>query len=378
VTLQDMELWRAVRPDSLAIDARTLIRVEFVSIEQRAAAEVVAALPDAAILEGEHLLLAVQEPLGESILAEAVRRAQLLCVSRLAVTAVGERADVMVQRWHARHPALAEVATVTAIPVSVSALAPGLLESARRAGAAIVTLPDERAALAAALHLARRRAVPPGRLVLAVSDLALESAFPPQGGVGIRVVGALTSTLDRDLLADGTRERIARARHAHYVRQRKRDGAAPGDDPSLRPWEELDKSLRATNLAFADRVAGTLDALGAIVVPADIGPLHRPPLDLDDDVLEPLAEREHELWMADKEREGYTYGADRNDDPRVRTHPSLRPYVELSWDEQEKDRSAIRELPTMLAEAGLALAAGPDPADTASPPDPREISDRPV
>ena len=355
VTLQDIELWRAIRPDSLAVDPAAPVRLEFVCTQQRAAVELVGALPDSAFLDREHLLLVVEDPLGEAILAEAVRRAQLLGVQRLAISAVGEDSDELVRRWHARHPLLSEVADVSAIPASVAALAPALLESAQRARAAIVALTDERAALTAALHLARRHAVPPRRLVLAVGDHALEAALPSETGLGIRVVGAVTSTLDRDLLLDGTRERIARARHAHHVRERRAvdGGAAP--DPSMLPWNQLSQPLREANLAFADRVAGVLEVVDGAVVPSDIGPLRRGDLQLDEDVLELLAEREHDLWMAEKERQGYRPGPVRNDGPGDRTHPSMKPYAELSQEEREKDRSSIRELPAILAAAGLAI-----------------------
>lgn len=46
-------------------------------------------------------------------------------------------------------------------------------------------------------------------------------------------------------------------------------------------------------------------------------------------------ERQHALWMADKIRDGWTYGPVK--DVEQKTHPSLRPYNELTIEERRKD-----------------------------------------
>lgn len=46
--------------------------------------------------------------------------------------------------------------------------------------------------------------------------------------------------------------------------------------------------------------------------------------------------QQHQTWMEHKWRDGWTYGATK--DPEAKTHPSLRPYDELSVAERMKDR----------------------------------------
>ena len=57
--------------------------------------------------------------------------------------------------------------------------------------------------------------------------------------------------------------------------------------------------------------------------------------------LEPLAEQiarnVHETWAEGRRRQGWTYGAVRND--KKRTHPCLVPYEQLSEEEKDYDRA---------------------------------------
>ena len=69
------------------------------------------------------------------------------------------------------------------------------------------------------------------------------------------------------------------------------------------------------------------------------------PLDVDDIVLpkevdmlvEAMAKNVHEVWASGRMREGWNYGSKRNDS--LKQHPSLVPYEELTYEEQEYDRA---------------------------------------
>lgn len=353
VVVRDVELWRALNPSALENLANTR-SIEFVSIEQRAAANLIAALPLEAFAERSHLLLVADGTLGEAVVAEAVTRSLALGVT-LTISLLAENAVELVSRWEARNPAMTEVVEIRPVAASVSALAPELLATATSAGAAIVAVPDERVALAAALHLNRRHAVPPGHLVLAVPDQALAETLEDGSIVGIKVVGVLSGTLTRALLVDGTRERIARARHEHYVRERVAEGLAEGSAPALVPWDELPDSLKDSNRAFASRVARVLDELDATVVPRTIGPVDDSWL-RDDELKWRLAEQEHGEWVREQEARGYEFGPERNDGPGALRHPSMVPFEELPESEKQKDFESIEALPSYLAQAGFEVA----------------------
>jgi RyR domain-containing protein len=65
-------------------------------------------------------------------------------------------------------------------------------------------------------------------------------------------------------------------------------------------------------------------------------------------LLEGLAHNAHEIWAQQRLRDGWTYGAHRDDVKR--THPGLVPYENLSESEKEYDRVMVNEtLKTILA-----------------------------
>jgi hypothetical protein len=73
-------------------------------------------------------------------------------------------------------------------------------------------------------------------------------------------------------------------------------------------------------------------------------------VNLDDlqPLLENLARNAHEIWAQQRLRDGWTYGAHRDDVKR--THPCLVPYESLSESEKDYDRIMVNEtLKTILA-----------------------------
>jgi ryanodine receptor 3 len=65
-------------------------------------------------------------------------------------------------------------------------------------------------------------------------------------------------------------------------------------------------------------------------------------------LLEQLAVNVHEAWQRTRLEQGWKHGPERSD--RLKTHPSLVPYAELSEEEKEFDRrTAAETLKTLLA-----------------------------
>ena len=68
------------------------------------------------------------------------------------------------------------------------------------------------------------------------------------------------------------------------------------------------------------------------------------PIDVDhialpdgiDDLIERLAEHNHDIWARQRIAEGWSYGPARND--QTKQHPDLVPYAELPDAEKEYDR----------------------------------------
>ena len=150
----------------------------------------------------------------------------------------------------------------------------------------------------------------------------------------------------------GTREALARAMHENYVREQQAKGDGADANPSLVPWEETEESLKESNRRFADGIGEKLRAAGCVVRPAS-GDSAEVPFQFTDQEIEVLARIEHDRWAADLERDGWRSGPAK--DPVAKQHPLLVSWEELSEDDRDKDRAAVRNLPNMLLDAGFAI-----------------------
>jgi hypothetical protein len=146
-------------------------------------------------------------------------------------------------------------------------------------------------------------------------------------------------------------EAIARARHANYVEEQDARGEAASDNPSLVPWDELPESLQQSNRRFAQGVSEKLDAIGVTAVPGGASDEER--FEFTDDELEMLARMEHDRWAGDLARDGWTPGPEK--DPELKRHPLLVAWDELSEADRDKDRDAVRNVPSTLRSAGYRI-----------------------
>jgi hypothetical protein len=85
------------------------------------------------------------------------------------------------------------------------------------------------------------------------------------------------------------------------------------------------------------------------------------PIDLEDIVLPPqldqlreaIAENIHEVWAAGRIKEGWTYGPVRDD--KLKTHPDLIPYSELTEGEKQYDRETAVNTIKLVIKLGYDL-----------------------
>jgi hypothetical protein len=116
------------------------------------------------------------------------------------------------------------------------------------------------------------------------------------------------------------------------------------------PYEGLIPELKADNQEAAKRIPSVLELVGLSAVrktkPGD------PNEKTDSKVLtilekhiELLSEAEHDGWMEYKQLTGWIRG-DRDSGKKM--HPGLVPYQELTDQEKQKDRDAVRHYPDVL------------------------------
>ncbi len=149
-------------------------------------------------------------------------------------------------------------------------------------------------------------------------------------------------------LPEATRERVARAVHEAYRRERLRVPVT--GDPALADWEDLPGDLRASNLAQADAIGAKVTRVGCVIVPADApGEVAT----LAPGEVEMLAEAEHGRFVAERLLAGWVLGEVR--DVERRTSPYLVEWAVLPEGIRDRDREAVRDIPDRLAEVGLGL-----------------------
>jgi len=77
---------------------------------------------------------------------------------------------------------------------------------------------------------------------------------------------------------------------------------------------------------------------------------------LDSEILElseALAKNTHEVWSENRIKDGWTYGAERDDEKRL--HPCLIPYEELPEEEKEYDRHTSLEALKLITKLGYKI-----------------------
>ncbi len=172
----------------------------------------------------------------------------------------------------------------------------------------------------------------------------------------LHAIAVLEETCRPEVVLGGTFELLARAIHDEYIRTRAREGVAPGSEPSTQPWATLPETLRESNRDQAGHIGVKLRAIDCALVPAtdaadDLAPSS---FSFTDDEIARLAEMEHERWVTDRRRNGWTFAPGDRDVER-KTSPHLAPWADLTEEIREYDRVAVREIPQFLARVGYRI-----------------------
>ncbi|HII99085.1 MAG TPA: PAS domain-containing protein [Methanoregula sp.] len=154
-----------------------------------------------------------------------------------------------------------------------------------------------------------------------------------------------------DIGAAGTHELVARAIHEEYIALQKKAKQTPETNLSMRPWDELPRRLKESNLRQVEDIWRAFHTINcSIALSTDS---REPLFSFTESEVEFLSEREHEQWMAERKRKGWEYGRVRDDQQKI--HDCIIPWEELPEAEREKDRNAVRALPGILAKVYLKI-----------------------
>jgi hypothetical protein len=116
------------------------------------------------------------------------------------------------------------------------------------------------------------------------------------------------------------------------------------------PYAELSEDLKEQNRQNVRDIPIKLASAGYIMIPARS---NDPPFNFPGELLEVLAEAEHERWMQSKLDNGWEYAP--ATDKTKKLLKCLVPWDKLPEEEKEKDRMMVRGIPQILARAGYAI-----------------------
>ena len=311
-----------------------------------------------------HIVVVGLGEMGTRLIVHAARRWRSIPGARgkkLRITAVDRGADAKVALLHERLPRLAGACDLKACRVDLDSAEferAGFLFG--RSGKSDVTgvyvcVGDDAVGLSAALHLRHRlgdRAVP---IVVRTTQEGGVAALLGDGRDeaygSLRVFGLLNLVCRPDVLLAGQNEILARAIHANYVSNRRREGQTVETNHAMVDWEQLPEPLKESNRAQAADICRKLAAIGCDIVP--LTDWDAEPLTFTADEIATLAPGEHERWRKERKAAGWRFGGIRNDERKESTF--LVDYEDLPEDIKEIDRASVRGIPCSLAEIGFAV-----------------------
>jgi hypothetical protein len=139
------------------------------------------------------------------------------------------------------------------------------------------------------------------------------------------------------------REELARFVHSQYRVAQLKPNRKLIDDPALVHWDRLPAALKESDYAQVDDIPNKLAIVGLKLIEGGR------PLVLTDEQIEHLAEVEHGRYNVERLTAGWRLG-----DRHIRrlTSPHLKPWKSLTYDIQEYDREAVRNIGTALLDLG--------------------------
>ncbi|PKO13049.1 MAG: hypothetical protein CVU39_21165 [Chloroflexi bacterium HGW-Chloroflexi-10] len=155
-----------------------------------------------------------------------------------------------------------------------------------------------------------------------------------------------------NLLDQQPRDILAQAFHEAYVR-----GQHPGEplsqpDPAMNTWYGLHPDYKAKNYQQVDHLINLTTEFSYSIAP--LVDWEAISYIFPDDISERMAQREHELWLADHLAEGWRYQPGEKN-LQAKTNPALIEWKDLPENEREKNRNFIRNIPGILGKAGFQL-----------------------
>lgn len=305
--------------------------------------------------------------LGESLFANAIRQwraSGAASAKRLPITLIDRDAQTIAAKLRVRYPGLEKVCDLDPRDMDVDSAdfeQADFLEPDGTNGQparVFVCMDDDSLNLTAALVLDAKDHDHNSTIVVRMAHdgglaVLLKEANSSKKGHfrHLRAFGLLDHACTVDQVLRGTDEILARGIHDNYLRQQLAAGVTRKINPSVVPWKVLPKEFQESNRKQAADIRSKLETVHCVMAPMqDWG---EKLFEFEPEEIDLLARMEHDRWMEEKRQNGWVYAPVRDND--AKKHPCLVPYDELPLDEQEKDISAVSQIPARLAEVGFRI-----------------------
>lgn len=298
---------------------------------------------------------------GRAVVVEASRQWRLRAdggpTKPLQIIVADPTATVTLNELVQRYPFLTTVCDFTPHNSDLLTLLAGDEQSAHP-DIAFICYDDEEVAMKTALTAERFWRGKPRSVVVRLDQLATfrggrgredgDDRLLYEISEGLRVFGVVRAACEPTLIGDDLVERLARAIHDRYLLARRDEGQTLDTNTSLVDWGDLPPELRESNREQARDIGRKLRAIGCTLIPRvreTSGNM------FTDDEIERLAEMEHGRWVDEHRLTGWRYGEER--DAARQLHPGMVDWNDLPDPLRRRDRTAVVELPAILADVGF-------------------------
>ena len=383
----DPQLYALFREQELPVEQVGTFRQEFFNVFDHGARVLLKQYPpfDEIPECHPHPLVIGLGRMGQSLLVHMARswRGRFATTGeRLRVTVLDRDAQRHVESLCLRYPQLGKVCDLRAVSMEIQS--PDFQRAEFLFGPdgvcdvtiAYICLDDDSLGLYTALALRQRiRGTQLPIVVRMAQDTGLAALLrrtpASQGSFqGLYAFGLLDQTCTPELVLGGTHESLARAIHEDYVRRKAQEGHTQATRPSMIPWDQLPERLKESNRQQADHIGAKLAAIGCGIAP--LSDWDAESFSFSPDEVEVMAELEYLRYTQEREPRTRRWCL-----KRARTGAGLpvQPWDDLSEGEKEENRSEVRSIPALLAQAGFEVCRPcrptcpnlPAPAPTATP-----------
>ena len=363
VHVNDESVCDLLEKASLADPSRRSVKFEFFNVNRsgpRALLDTHGTLLSDPATESPQLIVVGSQRLALDLLVESARRWSLRPdrEGRLRAVLVAPDASERCADLKRRYPDISGVSDL--VPCCCDPADPdgsyldlGQVAAHSGPSVAFVCLDDDAAGLRATIRV---REELPEHLAVVVctrghSDVArLLRVVGSDEPLNVKGFALLDQVCRPSVLLNGDRELIAQAIHNEFLRNERLAGRREDDD-AMKPWEELPEVLKESNRDQAADIGRKLDDAGLdLVLSSAWGPAK---FSFSAEDMTSLSVLEHDRWMRKLIADSWKPGPVKDISRKV--HPLLVPWDQLSEEDREKDRNAVRAIPSLLARSGYAI-----------------------